>query len=467
MIACRRYGIYYALLIHYYRIMKKPLVWLVLITGLVFPSFSHAQKNPDSLLKDATLDQCIRYALKNQPLLRQAQIDEEITENSIRSRLSAWFPQLSTSFGFQHYLELPTSFFPDNSGVKRPVKTGVKFTSNVQFILNQPIFNRDLLLASTTARDIRRQVRQTTVADKIDVVVNVSKAYYDLLLTQKQVEVLDENIVRGERSLKDAYNQYQGGIVDKTDYKRAQIELNNTRADRKQAFDLINAKAAYLKQIVGYPTNNPVSIRYDSLQLERAVLIDTSRNVTFNNRIEYQLLETQQSLLQADLKYARYSYLPSLSANGNYVPTFQNDQLTNLYGSIYPTSLIGFQITVPIFQGGKRIYDLRNAALQVKRSEWDKIALTQQINSEYFQALSAYKGYLAELNALKENVDLAREVYNTLRLQYNSGIKTYLDVVISETDLRAAELNYFNELFAVLSSKLDVQRAAGLVDYQY
>ena len=454
-----------ALLIHYYQFMKKPFLWLVMFICSGCPYLSYSQNKPDSILRDATLAQCVQFALKNQPLVRQALIDEEIAENTIRSNLSAWLPQLNGGFLFQHYLKLPTSFFPDASGVKRPIKTGVKYTSNVQFGVSQNIFNRDLLLATTTARDVRRQAFQNTNANRIDVVVNVSKAYYDLLLSYKQVDVLNENIVRSERSLKDAYTQYQGGIVDKTDYKRAQIELNNTRADRKQAFDQINAKAAYLKELMGYPTSNIIGVRYDSMQLEREIFIDTSRNVTFSNRIEYQQLETQQSLLQANLKYARYSYLPTLSANGNYIPTFQNDQLTNLYGSIYPTSLIGLSITIPIFQGGKRIYDIRNASLQVKRAEWDKTALTQQINSEFMQALAAYKGNLAELNALKENVDLAREVYNTLRLQYNSGIKTYLDVVIAETDLRAAELNYFNELFAVLSSKLDVQRAAGIVEY--
>lgn len=442
--------------------MKKPFLWLALFISLAYQVYSQ-NKVDSSLPQNASLNECIRFALQNQPLVRQAQIDEEIAENTIKSNLAGWFPQLNGGFLFQHYLKLPTSFFPDANGAKRPVQAGVKYTSNVQFLVTQSLFNRDLLLASTTARDVRRQARQTTIADKIDIAVNVSKAYYDLLLTQKQVAVLDENIVRAERSLQDAYNQYKGGIVDKIDYKRAQIELNNTRADRKRAFDLINGKAAVLKQAMGYPTDHPVSIRYDSLQLERDALIDTNRNVVFSNRIEYQLLETQQNLLRANFKWARYAYLPSVSANGNYIPTFQNDQLTNLYGATYPTSLIGLSLTIPIFQGGKRAYDIRNAALQVKRAEWDKTALTQQINAQYFQALSAYKGSLAELNALKENVALAREVYGTLRLQYNAGIKTYLDVVIAETDLRAAEINYFNALFAVLSSKLDVEQAAGTI----
>ena len=412
---------------------------------------------------NASLTDCIQYALRNQPLIRQSQLDEAITENTIKSKLADWYPQLNFGYNLQHYLKLPTSFIADANGIKRPVTTGVQNSSIVQLSASQAIFNQEVLLANRTAADVRRQAQQTTVSNKINVVVEVSKAYYDLLLTNKQVQALDENIVRLERSLQDAYNQYKGGLVDKTDYKRAQIALNNTRADRKRAHDLIDAKSAYLKQLMGYPMNMPVNIIYDSLQMEKDALADTLQRVQYNNRIEYQLLQTRQSLLRANVSYYKGAYLPTVSAFGNYTPTFFSEKLPQLYNNNYPTSLVGLQLTLPIFQGGKRIYNIRTANLQVTRSQWDVSALTKQIDAEYTSAMAAYKGNLAEWNALKENVGLAEEVYNTLRLQYAAGIKTYLDVIIAETDLRTAQLNYLNALYNVLASKLDMQKALGTI----
>jgi outer membrane protein TolC len=279
----------------------------------------------------------------------------------------------------------------------------------------------------------------------------------------KQAEVLNENIVRLERSLQDAYNQYQGGIVDKIDYKRAQISLNNTRADQKRTRDLADAKFVYLKQVMGYPTNQTIDVVYDSLQMESDVFMDTLQRVQYGNRIESQLLQTQQNLLQANLRYTKWSYLPTVGATGSYTPTFQNDQLSNLYNSAYPSSFIGMQVTLPIFQGNKRNYRIREANLQLTRLKWDVTALNNQIDSEYASALAAYKGSLAQWRALKENLVLAEDVYNTLRLQYAAGIKTYLDVVIAETDLRTAQLNYLNALYEVLSGKLDMQKALGTI----
>lgn len=445
--------------------MKNSIILSLALMVLLQPLLLQAQSTTDTLLQQATLQDVVAYALKHQPSIQQTKLDEQIAESNIKSRLADWYPQVNLVYNLQHNLQLPTSFLPDGNGNKRAIQLGVKNTSNFGFGVTQNIFNSDVLLATRTAAEVRQQARQLTVSSKIDVVTEVSKAFYNLLLTQQQVKVLDENIVRLERSLQDAYNQYKGGLVDKIDYKRAQIALNNTRADRKSAADAIAARKAYLKEIMGYPAPNDLTITYDSLQMERAIGLDTLGSVQYANRIEYQLLQTQQHLLQANVKYNKWSYLPTVSAFGNYNPTFQNEQFFNLYNNVYPTSNIGLQLAIPIFQGGKRIYNIRTAELQLKRLQWDVKQVENQINTEYAQALASYKGNLAQRDALKENMALAEEVYNTLRIQYQAGIKTYLDVIIAETDLRAAQLNYLNALYQTLASKLDLEKAAGTVQY--
>jgi outer membrane protein TolC len=87
------------------------------------------------------------------------------------------------------------------------------------------------------------------------------------------------------------------------------------------------------------------------------------------------------------------------------------------------------------------------------------------VNAEYSAAMSAYKGNLANYLALKENLALAREVYDVINLQYRSGVKTYLEVINSETDLRSAQINYYNSLYNLLASKIDVEQALGQLNY--
>ena len=79
--------------------------------------------------------------------------------------------------------------------------------------------------------------------------------------------------------------------------------------------------------------------------------------------------------------------------------------------------------------------------------------------------LSNYKGSLANYLASKENVNLAQEVYDVINLQYKAGVKTYLEVINAETDLRTSQIKYFNALNEVLASKVDAERAVGLIRY--
>jgi outer membrane protein TolC len=82
------------------------------------------------------------------------------------------------------------------------------------------------------------------------------------------------------------------------------------------------------------------------------------------------------------------------------------------------------------------------------------------------QALAGYKSNYTSWQLIKQNVDLAKDVYKIVSLQYREGIKTYLDVIVAQSDLRTAELNYYNALFQLLSSKIDLQKALGTLSVQ-
>jgi outer membrane protein len=436
--------------------MRHPFFSFIICYCLIISTLAKGQGKTDTLAT-ATIANCVQYALTHQPLIRQSIIDEDITERQIQTQLSAWYPQVNLGYNLQHNFELPTGY--TGSGYTR---NGTNNTSTLGLGATQALFNQGLLLASRTANDIRKQAKQTTSENKIDIAVNVSKAFYDVLLTQRQAEVLTEDTLRLSKSFKDAYNQYEGGIVDKTDFKRAKITL---KAQLKQTYAGITAKYAYLKELMGYPPGDSLTLQYDTSQMEADALIDTAQLLNYQNRIEYQLLQTQQRLQQANLEYYKWSFLPTVSAYGNYNLGYLNNNFSHIYSQTFPNSNIGLSLTLPIFQGTKRLQQVRETELELDRLSWDFSSLKNNINTEYQQALAVYKGNLADYIALKENIQLASDVYNVIALQYRSGIKTYLDMIIAESDLHNATLNYYNALYQLLQSKLDVERALGTLQY--
>lgn len=436
---------------------KKIVTWLFLI----FPNLILAQSNKkDSILESPTLHNCIEYAIDHNPDIQNAKINQDITETIIKSKLADWYPQINFSYSLQHNFQLPTFNFNGNLA-----HSGTYNTSGLNLALTQNIFNRDVLLASRTSKDVTLSASQNTENQKINLSVAVSKAFYDIMLTSQQLKVIEQDIVRNNQSYKDAYYQYQSGIVDKTDYQRATIALNNAKAQKKSGDESLAAKYAYLEELMGYPGSQKIELVYDTTQMEKEIYIDTLQNINYDNRIEVQQLETQRKLQQYNLQYYKWSFLPNISAFGNYNLNYLNNNFSKLYGAHYPNSFAGITLSLPIFQGGKRLQQIKAAQFEITQADNNIRSQKNTINTQYQNAMAAYKSNLYNFFTLKENLSLASDVYNVIQLQYRSGVKAYLDVITAESDLRTSQINYYNALYQVLSSKIDVEQSLGNIRY--
>lgn len=440
--------------------MKRPLLILTLLLATLMPPGLSAQVTNDSLLESGTLDNIIQYTLKHQPVIQKSLLDEHITKSQVNTRLADWYPQIGYNYNLQHNFQLQTATFQG-----QVIQLGNKNTSVNQFAYTQNILNPTLVFTATTAKNVNTLSAQNTTANKIAAVAAVSKAFYDVLLTQQQIKVSDENITRLERSVKDARNQYQSGIVDKTDYQRATILLNNAIALKKANEEAVKAKLEYLKSIMGYPAKAKLEVVYDSLQMEGNIGFDATAAVDYNSRIEYLQLQTKKQLQRDNLKYTKLAFLPSVQGFAAYNANYLNNNFSDLYKNNYPNSYAGLTLALPLVQGGKRWMNIRQAKWQLKKSDWDITEAENNINAQYAQALAAYNSSLANYSAVKENLQLAQEVYNVLQLQYRSGVKTYLEVLIAESDLRTTQINYYNALYQVLGSKVDLQQSLGQIKY--
>ena len=440
--------------------MKKIYSVVIISLTICLPEILFAQSAKDTVI---TLKQCIVFALRNQPAVRQSFIDEQVNERDIRIGLSAWLPQVSSADEYEHYfkgsvpLNISSSSLPAGSG-------NLDEYSALGLQASQVIYNNEVLQAARAAKYSRQYYKENVVSSQINVVSDVSKAFFDVLLSQKQLDILNEDVVRLQRSLKDAYSKYQAGTSDKTDYKQAMIDLNNSIATRKQTQEAINSKLAYLKQVMGLGAATTPVLSYDSTLYETEAFIDTNQKVNVNNRIEYQMLQSQKQLQEVNVGYYKWGFLPSLSAVGAYDYYYFSDRFSKLYDSPYKSGYYGLTLSIPIFQGTKRLQNLSKARLQSSRTDLDIENSANTINTEYVQALASYKSNYTTWQLLKQNVDLAKDVYKVVSLQYREGIKVYLDVIIAQSDLRTAELNYYNALFQVLSSKIDLEKALGTLN---
>ncbi len=180
---------------------------------------------------------------------------------------------------------------------------------------------------------------------------------------------------------------------------------------------------------MGYPPSGTLDVVYDTLQMENEIPLDTLQALDYQQRIDYKLLITQQKLQDYNLKYAKWSFLPVIALQGAYNLYYFNNDFEKVYSSQYSYSNAAITLSMPIFQGGKRTENIKIQRYTARRLNFDMTRLKNNSTAEYAQALAAYKGNLVTYLSLKENVDLAKEVYDIIQLQYKTGIKTYLEVI--------------------------------------
>ena len=416
-----------------------------------------------------TLQQCVDYALLHQPSLNVAQLNLQITHLNNAIALSTALPQITADATLTHYLQQTG---PAKTSTVNGVTTVTPFTAGspgYSFFpgasLTQQIFNPTLLYAYKSASLYVKQANQVTDSTKIGTVSDVTKSFYSLLLTLEQINVLKEDTAEFGKSYRDAYHQYVGGIVDETDYEQAEITLNNTKAQLKQANETVVPQYAALKQLMGFPPDQQFNVVFDTLEMMKNIHIDTNQQLQFEKRIEFQLLNTDKALQQQTVNYYKYSFLPTLSGFFNYNLSYTNDHLSEVFSTGYPGSTVGLTLTMPIFTGFSRLNNLHKARLQEQIIDWEQTDLKSQINVQYTTALADYKGNYYNLQVLQKNVTLAKRVYFVLTLQYRQGIVPYLNVVTAETNLITSEINYLNALFQVLSNKVDLEKAMGTITY--
>ena len=445
-------------------IIKRLPIVILLVVGILVNSYSQNTNRNDSP-SSLTLEQCINYAIQHQPDLNQSLINIEIAKTTNAINLSGWLPQLNVSGNLTHYYQLPTTLAtnPIPDGQPIPTHTGIVNTANPEVSISETIFNPQLLYSAKIANLYVKQAEQNTDVAKINLVTNVSKSFYNLLFIFEQINVLIEDTARLNRNISDTYHQYEGGLVDETDYEQAKITYNNSLAQLKQQINNISPAYASLKQLIGYPPDKQFNVTYDTLQMMKEIVMDTTQLVNYDKRIEYQQLQTDLKLQHQLTNYYKLSILPTLSVNYNYFYEYENNSFSNLFNNAYPYSYLGLSLNIPVFTGFARMENIHKSKLQEKNLEWTEISLKSQINSEYATALANYKSNLFNWSLLKENETRAKNVYNIVSLQYQQGIVAYLNMIVAESNLITAEIGYKNAMFQLLSSKIDLQKAIGII----
>jgi outer membrane protein TolC len=441
--------------------------YLILIFCLFYVIPAKAQLT-DSITK-FSLQEAIDYAQSHQSSILNASIDEEIAKNTVKRTIGIGLPQLNGNVNFQDFLKIPTNLLPGEifgkPGTQIPVQFGVQYQSSYGLELSQLLFDGSYLVGLQASKTFKELSNKNLKRSRIETAVGVTKAYYSVLVSNEQLSLLDANIDRLKKSFKDTQALFANGFVEKIDVDRLTVLNNNLETERGNVIRLLELNMNLLKFQMGMTIQSKLVLKDSIGSLQVAEFLAVKDTAAYQNRIEYSLLETQKKLNELDLKRYKSLFLPSLAAFGTTSRSFQSNEFLNLMDRSFPATIIGFRLSVPLLSGGVKAYQVRNAKLEVLKTENNLVNLKNGINLEVEQAQTIYRNGLKSLENQKRNMELAKEVLRVTKIKYEQGVGSSIEVTTAETSLKESQNNYINALYDLLINKVNMDRALGKIVY--
>ena len=415
-----------------------------------------------------SLQQSIEYAIKNSPNYLNSELDLKNATYRRNEITGLGLPQINGSIDIKDYIELPTSLLPGQffgapAGTYIPVKFGTKYNSTAGINASQLIYSSDYIFGLKASKEFINLSKISVTRSKAELVSQVSKAYYSVIINRDRIKLLDANIVRLKKVFEDTKALNKEGFVELIDVERLEVQYNNLKTEKEKATNLIGLSESMLKFQMGYKISEPISLT-DTISISDSEYQELSGNkVDISKRPDYLLLKAQQSLLDIDVKRLKWGYLPTLAAYGSYQYNAQRQKFDFLDTDQkwYKIALIGATLNLNIFDGLQRQNKIQQAKIASLKNQNTLKTIEQVGELEASVAAISYNNAYSSLLVQKKNMELANHVYDVVQQKYKQGVGSNIEIVNAEVSLKEAQTNYYNAVYDMYIYKIDYLKATG------
>lgn len=425
-----------------------------------------------------SLQQCVDYALENNQNVINAGYEKDIAETQVKETLSQGLPQINLSTGLNNNFTpqsslLPPEVFgldPDDLPPGAEIIDGElvntfqqAYDGNIALSASQLIFDGSFFVGLQAAKTFKELSSKEHVKTQIDVAEAVSKAYYNTLVNQERLELLEVNYSRLDTLLRETSALYESGFAEKIDVSRVKVQINNLKVQFDRTKQIVELSEDLLKFQMGLTMQDEITLTDELDAVDFAVI--EQEGFDYNERIEYSQLQTNLSLINLDIKNNKVQRLPALYANFNYGYNTQTGQASKLFNNERWLNFgsLGVSLQVPLFDGFLKSSRIQKNKIQAKQLQESFSLLENSIDIEIKEAKINLTSSIENMVAQRENTDLAQDIYNVSKIKYEEGVGSSIEVTNADADYKEAQTNYYDALYSALIAKVELEKAYGIL----
>ena len=406
-----------------------------------------------------TLDECVKEALANNWKLKAKKetIDQaEYVKNQARAD---FLPKLSTSYGYTRYGFKQEAFFSDIGG---PLEVGSLNNYQWKGTVTQPIFTGFALVSSyDLARLGIDQSEMEFELKKQDLALRVKEAYFDILITDKAVEVADKDVESRESNVDVARSFYKVGMIPVNDLLKAEVELGNSQQNLVKARNGSRLARSAFNIVLSRPVNAPVEV--EDILIYKAEHVDFQEYVSkaFVARPEMKIIEINILQTDQEVRLARSGVYPEVSLRYDYIKEGDDP---NVSGSDFHDAGRWEAMAVctwTFWEWGKSHYSIREKESLKKELIKTRMSLEDSIRLELKDAVLAMETAEKNIPTTKKAVEQGEENLRVNNERYKAQVTTITEVLDAQSLLTQARVNYYKALYSHNLARARLQRALG------
>lgn len=403
-----------------------------------------------------TLDEALQIALSENPTVKVADQTIEKKEYAKKGTYASLWPEISASATYQRYIKKQTFHI---MGQTMEVGTTNNVSAGVNAVM--PLVNAQLWKSlKLTAMDVELAVEQAR-SSRIDMVEQVSKAFYQVLLAKDSYDVYKRVYDNAVENHKIVEKKYSVGSVSEYDFIRSQVSVANAEPNVFNAENSIVLALWQLKALLGVDLAKDIdcSGKLSDYEVELDAQVemgDLSNNSTMKQ------FEIQQEMLEQSLKVKRAANLPTLALSIGYNFVAMDETMKVFHYRWNPYSVAAFSLNIPIFAGGKRRADINQAKIDMETLQLQKENTERQLRTA---AMSYYSNMLTNVkqyHASSQTISQAKRGYEIAVKRYDVGGGTLVDVDNSQLAYTQAELSRSTAIFNYLTNQVSMAKIMGV-----
>lgn len=410
-----------------------------------------------------SLQQCIDSAEVHNKRLRINSLEMESSLQQVRVVEGNRIPKLNLYADYKYFTDLPYQLMPMSvfggpEGQFKEAQFGVPHHLNADLTLAIPIYNPELYGNIKTSRAATELTRIQNLKSKEEVFFEVSTVYYNAQIIAQGLDFIDSNIINAKQLLRSVELLQTQELVTGTDVNRARLKLLQLEKERESTAVKYGNVMNILKFLMGKSLA-------ENIEIDKTIDFEKIENYTTETSISIQLAEARSRLLQTQINTLQKTrYLPSLNAFATYGTTgYGYDEEPNRFLNFYPKGLAGIQLSMPLFNGMVTKRKVISKQLEIDASTLQIELIQDQTNVNIENALSEKDNANRTKEIVAEQLKLAELIYDQTILEHNEGIVSLTDVIMAETEVNKAQMDYLATIIEYLKADLKLKKESGVL----